>query len=191
MKDKENIKIGLLAVIAVTLIVNTYLVTSKKTASVPAANSGGQPQSTAVQNPGTNAATNLNPNPNLATTINPDQPTLSNPTTTPDPNQKKTRITFGGYKHDFGKIKQNSTNNYSFKFTNTGDEPLIITNATGSCGCTVPNYPKEPIAPGKTATIDVEYKPGTQKGVQDKKVTVTANTEPNQTILTITADVLE
>lgn len=192
MKDKENIKIGLLALIALTLIVNTYMTSSKKSVATPAANSAnGQPQSTAVQTPGTNPATNLNPNPNLATTINPNEPTLVNPTTPSDPNQKKTRITFGGYKHDFGKIKQNSTNNYSFKFTNTGDEPLIITGATGSCGCTVPNYPKEPIAPGKTATIDVEYKPGTQKGVQEKKVTVTANTEPNQTILTIAADVLE
>jgi len=68
---------------------------------------------------------------------------------------------------------------------------LLITSAVGSCGCTVPNYPKDPIAPGKSATIDVEYKPGLQKDAQEKKVTVTANTEPSQTILTIKANVIE
>ena len=191
MKDKETIKIGLLALIALTLIVNTYMAATKKSVATPAntAVNGQQPQSTAVQNPGKDVVTNLNmnANPDLSTVTAADPVTV----TPADPNQKKTRITFGSYKHDFGKIKQNSTNNYSFKFTNTGDEPLIISNAVGSCGCTVPNFPKEPIAPGKTASIDVEYKPGMQKGVQEKKVTVTANTEPNQTILTINADVLE
>jgi hypothetical protein len=91
--------------------------------------------------------------------------------------------------HDFGKVKQETTNKYSFSFTNTGDEPLIITSAVGSCGCTVPQWPKDPIPPGGTGKIDVEYKPGQQEGSQEKKVTVTANTEPGETILTLKAEV--
>ncbi|HRE76053.1 MAG TPA: DUF1573 domain-containing protein [Flavobacteriales bacterium] len=188
-ETRETAKLGLLGVIALTLIVNTYVVATKK--------SGGSyvPQpatSAAVATPAGGVPTDNpmgNPNPNLSTTINP-----ADPTTSPipvNPNQKNTRISFATYAHDFGTVKQNSTNKFAFKFTNTGDEPLLITSAVGSCGCTVPNYPKDPIAPGKSATIDVEYKPGLQKDAQEKKVTVTANTEPSQTILTIKANVIE
>ena len=76
---------------------------------------------------------------------------------------------------------------YEFTFTNTGPNPLIIQDAQGSCGCTVPKYPKAPVPPGATGQIEVEYKPGTQKGNQTKTVTLTANTEPNQTVLKINA----
>lgn len=185
---KENIKIGLLGLIALTLIVNTYFASRKGSGSFPVANTG----SAAIQaNNNTEGLTpnNLEPNinNNFSTTVDNGQP---NEITPIPANQKLTRMSFGQYLHDFGTIKQNSTNTYAFKFTNTGDEPLLITNAVGSCGCTVPNYPKEPIAPGKSATIDVEYKPGTQSGTQDKKVTVTANTDPSTTTLTIKANVI-
>ncbi|MBL4577586.1 MAG: DUF1573 domain-containing protein [Flavobacteriales bacterium] len=94
--------------------------------------------------------------------------------------------------HDFGTIKQNSIGNqHTFTFTNTGTNPLIISNAKGSCGCTVPKWPKEPIPPGGTGTIEVEYKPGSQKGNQKKTVTVTANTDPPDTRLSISAVVEE
>jgi hypothetical protein len=66
---------------------------------------------------------------------------------------------------------------------------LIISNAKGSCGCTVPKWPKEPIAPGETGEIAVEYKPAGQSGVQTKYVTITANTSPATTQLTITGDI--
>lgn len=105
-------------------------------------------------------------------------------------NRPKTTISFGApdmYEHDFGNIKQNTDNHHVFEFTNTGSEPLIIESATGSCGCTVPDYPKEPIAPGAKGQIKVEYKPGMQKDAQQKQVTVVANTEPKQTILRIKA----
>jgi hypothetical protein len=93
--------------------------------------------------------------------------------------------------HDFGKIDQQTENEHIFKFTNTGTEPLIISAAKGSCGCTVPQYPKEPIPPGEEGEIKVVYKPGKQKNKQTKRVTVTANTEPEQTVLKITAEVQE
>jgi hypothetical protein len=77
-----------------------------------------------------------------------------------------------------------------FSFTNTGKEPLLITNAKGSCGCTVPRYPKEPIAPGKNGEIEIVYKPGRQKNKQSKTITISANTEPDKTILKVKANVI-
>jgi hypothetical protein len=100
-------------------------------------------------------------------------------------------MSFGSNSHDFGSIGQDTDNKKIFTFTNTGSEPLIIENAKGSCGCTVPKYPKEPIVPGGTGEIEVVYKPGKQKNKQTKNITITANTSPSNTVLTITADVQE
>lgn len=66
-------------------------------------------------------------------------------------------IEFKKETHDYGNIKQNSNGVYEFIFKNTGSQPLIISNAKGSCGCTVPEWPKEPILPGKSGTIKVKY----------------------------------
>ena len=89
---------------------------------------------------------------------------------------------------DYGKIDKGADPLRKFTFTNVGDEPLIISNAAGSCGCTVPTYPKEPIMPGQSASIDVRY--DTQRvGPFTKSVTLTTN-EANQTrVLTIKGDV--
>ena len=78
---------------------------------------------------------------------------------------------------------------YSFVFTNTGDAPLIISNAKGSCGCTVPNWPKDPIAPGEKGSIDVSFNSSGRKGIQNKAVTLTANTNPNRKIIKIKAEI--
>lgn len=107
------------------------------------------------------------------------------------PSEPPTTITFKELEHNFGKVKQESENKYEFSFTNTGKNPLIITDAKGSCGCTVPEYPHEPIAPGASNKIKVVYKPGGQSGQQNKTVTITANTEPQQTVIAITADVIK
>ena len=75
---------------------------------------------------------------------------------------------------DYGTIAQNSDPLRVFKFTNEGTEPLVIKHAKGSCGCTVPSYPKQPIAPGETATIEVRY--DTKRiGPFQKTVTLTTN----------------
>jgi hypothetical protein len=103
-----------------------------------------------------------------------------------------TAIKFKEEVHHFGTVEEESENMYSFTFTNTGKEPLIIQDAKGSCGCTVPNYPKQPIMPGKTGTIDVKFTPYKgQVGPAEKTVTVTANTEPSSTIVKIQANVVE
>lgn len=101
----------------------------------------------------------------------------------------KTTIKFNEMEHDFGKIKAGDKVKYSFKFKNSGKEPLIINSAKGSCGCTVPNYPKEPVAPGAEGVIDVEFNSAGKSGAQTKTVTLNANTDPNPTRLTIKAEV--
>mgnify|MGYP001552391442 FL=1 len=100
-----------------------------------------------------------------------------------------TSVEFEESEWDFGKITDGDKVQHNFTFTNTGDEPLTIKNAKGSCGCTVPEWPREPIAPGETGEIKVEFNSKKKPGKQTKRVTITANTEPPQTYLTIKADV--
>ncbi len=104
-------------------------------------------------------------------------------------NAPKTSISFEKKKHDFGEIQEGDVVTETFSFQNDGQEPLIIANAKGSCGCTVPSWPKEPIPPGESGKIDVKYNSSNKKGNERKTVTITANTQPKQTRLTITADV--
>jgi len=100
-------------------------------------------------------------------------------------NRAKTSIKFDKTLHDFGNIKQGDSVECVFKVTNTGNEPLVIENAQGSCGCTVPDYPKEPIAAGETKDIKVKFNSAGKKDKQSKTVTITANTDPIQSVLTI------
>ena len=96
---------------------------------------------------------------------------------------------FAEVEHHFGDITEGEKVETRFEFTNTGKEPLIISNAKGSCGCTVPKWPKEPIAPGETGELLVSFDSKGKPGSQTKTVTVTANTEPAVTRLTIKAEV--
>ncbi len=86
-------------------------------------------------------------------------------------------MTFEVLEYNFGTIKQGASATYEFKFKNTGREPLIINEAHGSCGCTVPDYPKEPIKPNGTGTIKVTFNSTGKMGIQDKTVTVTYDTD--------------
>ena len=100
----------------------------------------------------------------------------------------QTTMTFDKMEHDFGKVKPLSVSKTKFKVTNTGTEPLIIENVNASCGCTTPEKPDEPIAPGKSDYITVQFKPKeTQLGDQNKTVNVKANTTPPMTVLKIKA----
>ena len=76
--------------------------------------------------------------------------------------------------HDYGTVENGGNGQCTFEFTNTGNAPLIISNAKGSCGCTVPSWPKEPLAPGKTAKITVKYDTK-RPGAINKSVTITSN----------------
>ena len=109
-------------------------------------------------------------------------PAAVQPAAADNPNAPE--ITFENDVHDYGTIKQGADGNCEFKFTNTGKEPLIIANAVGSCGCTVPTFPKEPLLKGQSAIIKVHY--DTKRvGAFTKNVTVTSNAKTGSKILTI------
>ena len=89
--------------------------------------------------------------------------------------------------HDFGTINEGDVVEHTFQFTNTGEAPLIIQSAKGSCGCTVPTWPKEPIPVGGTGEIVAKFNSKGKPNIQNKTVTITANTWPKQTTLRIKA----
>ena len=91
---------------------------------------------------------------------------------------------------DFGKINQKESVSTEFIIKNTGDAPLLIRSAKGSCGCTVPEWPKEPVAVGEEAVIKVTFNSGNKKGKQNKTVTLVTNAIPSTKVLTIKGTVL-
>lgn len=91
--------------------------------------------------------------------------------------------------YDFGTVTDGELVDMSFKFTNVGEAPLVIEQAEGSCGCTVPERPKEPIAPGATGEIKVQFNSAGRVGQAIKFVTLRANTLPRETKLKITGQV--
>ena len=107
--------------------------------------------------------------------------------TTMAPDQKMAegpQMSFESTEVDYGTIGQHSEPFRYFKFTNTGTEPLVIKHAKGSCGCTVPTYPKEPILPGESGIIEVRY--DTKRiGKFTKRVTLTTNEASSKRVLTI------
>jgi hypothetical protein len=97
---------------------------------------------------------------------------------------------FDNESYDFGKIKQGDKVSYVFKFVNTGKSPLIITNAVASCGCTTPQWPKTPVLPGNKGEIAVTFNSAGKSGLQDKQITITANTNPAQSMVHLIGEVL-
>jgi hypothetical protein len=98
-------------------------------------------------------------------------------------------MTFDTELHDFGKITQGERVKFAFKFKNTGKSELIISEAHGSCGCTVPEIPKKPVAPGEDAVIGVEFNSEGKHGINEKTVTIISNANPHTKVITIKADV--
>ncbi|QRR01825.1 DUF1573 domain-containing protein [Dyadobacter sandarakinus] len=80
--------------------------------------------------------------------------------------------------YDFGTITEGKVVEHDFRFRNDGEYPLILSNITSSCGCTTPEWPKEPIGPNQTSTIKVRFDSKNKSGPQVKTITVYANTEP-------------
>ena len=106
-----------------------------------------------------------------------------------DTNEKMPVISFESDMHDFGQLMAGENISYSFKFTNTGNDDLVISGCDASCGCTVADYPRERIAPGETGYITVTFKSQGMSGQQMKEVTVVSNTQPSRTRLRIIATV--
>lgn len=183
MEKNKQIQIGLLAVVVLLLLgvgINSWLSQSEgdrirqSAASMENQGANGvryvnEPTTTGQSNQSGNIpGTNLN------------QQTPQGPTTL---------IRYDGERFDFGVADEGEVVKHTFKFTNVGKDPLLINNAKGSCGCTVPTWPKEAIPPGGTGEIKVEFNTKGKPGMQSKRVTVTANTNPTETFLEIKGEV--
>ncbi len=112
--------------------------------------------------------------------------TASNPTASPD---KMPIMTFEKTFHDFGELMEGQIVETHYKFTNTGNGTLLIANCSASCGCTVPNWPKDPIEPGESGKITVKFDSNSRSGINEKEVTIQCNTKENQLKLKFTANV--
>ena len=110
---------------------------------------------------------------------------VTNPKSAFETSNKQAAIKFDKEEHDFGTLLQGEVVTYAFHFTNTGNMPLIISEVGSSCGCTVGDYPREPIAPGKTGDIKVTYNSSGHHGFQSRFLTVMSNTNPAKTTLRI------
>ena len=96
-------------------------------------------------------------------------------------------MSFTETEHDFGTINEGDVVEHEFVFTNTGNAPLVVTNAKGSCGCTVPTWSKEPIAPGEEGKMLVKFNSNGKPNQQVKTVNITANTETGKELIKIKA----
>lgn len=128
---------------------------------------------------------NDNGNTNIPTNV------VNNPKSADKLGKSHAEITFEKTEHDFGRLLQGETVSYTFKFTNTGNAPLIISAVNRSCGCTASEYTQKPIAPGEGGQIKLTYESKGHSGFQNKTVTVVTNTNPSNTTLRIKAEVVK
>src|SRR6187399_553205 len=117
------------------------------------------------------------------------QQTAATPATATAVNADGPSMKFEKEEYSFGTIKQGDKVEYAFDFVNTGKEPLIISEAHGSCGCTVPEWPKQPLKKGEKGTIKVTFNSAGKVGMQDKTVTITSNAADSPKILHIKGNV--
>lgn len=180
MERNKQIQIGLLALLAILLVANLVGGGFK---SWFGQSQGDKIRAAAVSTTGGVTQGNGNiPGTNIQATSMPsgasDVP--AGPTTT---------INYEENEYDYGMVDEGEIVKHIYKFKNTGDIPLVISNCKGSCGCTVPTWPKEPIGPGETGEIKVEFNSKGKPGAQRKQVTVFANTTPSETFLVIKGEV--
>lgn len=185
MEKKQKIQIGLVALVALLLIANLFGGGFKNWFS----SEGDQIRSAAstmeINGQTVNKITaDPSQNPDGSGNI----PGM-NQNATPAPTGPTTTIQYEQDKFDFGVADEGEVVKHIFKFKNVGSEPLLITNCKGSCGCTVPTWPKEPIPPGGSGEIKVEFNTKGKPGRQSKRVTVTANTVPTETFIEVAGEV--
>lgn len=108
----------------------------------------------------------------------------------PADEKNKPEFNFDQEEFQFGTVKQGEAVTHEFTFVNVGAEPLIITEAHGSCGCTVPQYPKTPIKNGEKGSIKVTFNTAGKQGMQDKTVTITSNAKTSPKVIHVKGTVL-
>jgi hypothetical protein len=134
---------------------------------------------------------------NVLAPTTPTQATYGTPATAPVPTpvapvaeeRTNAKMTFESLNVDYGTIENGGEPLRTVKFTNTGTDPLVIKSARGSCGCTVPTFPKEPIAPGQSSVIEIRYDTK-RTGKISKSVTIATNEGPDSHILQVIGEVL-
>lgn len=99
------------------------------------------------------------------------------------------QITFDKVVHDYGTLYKDGDGNCEFKFTNNGNEPLVLSTVRSSCGCTVPKWPREPILPGKSSVISVKYDTR-RMGTINKRITVLSNAKTSSVVLSIKGKII-
>ncbi len=99
-------------------------------------------------------------------------------------------ITFKKVNHDFGKVKEGDKAVYTYEFTNTGDAPIVISNAQPSCGCTTPSWTKAAVLPGKTGSVTASFDSSGKPGAFNKNVTVTSNATVGSISLSFKGEVI-
>lgn len=126
-----------------------------------------------------------------AQSVTPTQPVVDQTPAAPEakPEGPLPVFKFERLEYDFGQIKEGDKVSYTYKFTNTGEAPLIVQSVQPSCGCTAPDWSKEPIPAGGTGFVKVEFDSNGKQGIQNKVVTVNANTWPKSLILRFKAQV--
>ncbi len=189
MSKANQIQIGMLGVIIVLMLLQMSGVFSGGDSSLSAdarQNLTGA-NTAAIGQPGQGVPSATGLPPGVAPAATP--PTSAPTAPAVDPNQPKTVMSFTKEEFDFGTVPEGEKVKHTFKFKNTGKEPLIISNAKGSCGCTVPKWPREPIAPGASGDITVEFNSDKKTGKRNQQVTITANTEPANTIVRLVGNV--
>ena len=115
-------------------------------------------------------------------------PAIDNPNVVKEdeaPNPNAPVLTFAETEFDFGDIAADAKVRHTFNFTNTGKSPLLIEDATASCGCTTPSWTKEPVAPGAKGSMEVQFDSRGKHGIISKQVAVRANTQPGITQIQI------
>lgn len=95
------------------------------------------------------------------------------------------KIVFVETEYDFGTVNEGDKVSHTFKFTNTGTVPLLISDVRSTCGCTVPKWPREAVPPGEQNKISVVFDTAGKKQKQHKPITITANTYPSKTVLSL------
>lgn len=181
MERNKQIQVGLLALLAILLIANLFGGGFK--------NWFGKSEAEKIRESAAASSISAQPNGLSSVPASGDGNIPGTNTNSQIVNGPTTTIQYESEKFNFGVIDEGEVVKHVYKFKNTGNEPLIISNAKGSCGCTVPKWPQEPIPPGGSGEIKVEFNSKGKPGPQSKRVTVTANTNPTETYLEIAGEV--
>lgn len=115
---------------------------------------------------------------------------VASPDAAPQDSNQVARMVFEEPEYQFGEVREGTVVRHTFRFRNAGRQPLLITDARSTCGCTVPSYPEQPIAPGATGEVEVVFNTTHKYGRQRKPVTLTANTYPSLTTIYVDGTVI-